>query len=195
MSSELLTPVQPSRSGPLRFPSLLPAQIISKPVIDFVSACNQSYVHPGARMLQFRAADPAAFAQAVEGAGAAKLFRTLLSQPEVPASLTELNLVPDAGLLRELKITEENPFLLDGQLAELLYRQGAYPRSRGNQEQVKLLAEQAVRKLTGGRFDAVRVFAARAPWAAWFAGAGQDYTWMVLDPEMGFWLFCVSDAA
>jgi hypothetical protein len=90
--------------------------------------------------------------------------------------------------------TLDGPLTLDGELAGVLVRGGAYVRFDGTAAQAKALAVAAVDELLQDRFEDVLVWGTSDPWTPWFQGVAWDRTWLVVDRARGeVTVLCVTD--
>ena len=73
------------------------------------------------------------------------------------------------------------PLLLEGELAGLLSRGGAYVRFAGTDAEAKRLAADAARDLLQDRYEDFRVYFSCAVWTPWFDDVAWDATWLLVD--------------
>lgn len=98
-------------------------------------------------------------------------FREAFPQLQAPERLDR---VP-GGLARE------HVLMLDGYLAQILVRGGAYTTFRGSAARAKDLATAGVDAVTGRRFEDFEVHVSQSPWTGWFCDVAWDQTIVVLD--------------
>jgi hypothetical protein len=71
--------------------------------------------------------------------------------------------------------------LLEGELAGMLSRGGAYVPYAGTDAEAKQLAAAAARDLLQDRYEDFRVFFSDVPWTSWFFDIAWDVTWLLVD--------------
>lgn len=71
--------------------------------------------------------------------------------------------------------------MLEGELAGILSRGGAYVSFAGPDAEAKRLAAGAANDLLQDRYEDFRVFFSDAPWTPWFFDIAWDATWLLVD--------------
>jgi hypothetical protein len=89
----------------------------------------------------------------------------------------------------------DNPFLLDGQLAQRLFAGGAYPpESKMSGRAAMQLAAEFCEAVFGRRYEDVCLFSSYEPWTPWFRGIAWDWTSILFDKgERSLWILVVTD--
>jgi hypothetical protein len=89
----------------------------------------------------------------------------------------------------------DNPFLLDGQLAQALYAGGAYAApSKIEGRAAKRLAMDFCKAVFGQRYEDVSLYTSYASWTPWFGGIAWDWTAVLFDRrERTLWILAVTD--
>lgn len=90
----------------------------------------------------------------------------------------------------------DNPFLLDGQLAQCLFAGGAYgPNLKISGRSAMQLAGEYCDAAFDRRYEDVSLFSSYAAWTPWFAGIAWDWTSVLFDRrERKLWILAVTDA-
>ncbi|WP_155856058.1 hypothetical protein [Cellulomonas sp. URHD0024] len=84
---------------------------------------------------------------------------------------------------------------LDGDLAALLVLGGAYRRFPGPQRTAKAKAVAAVHDLVHDHFEDFSVYSSDEAWSPWFADAGLDQTWLLVDQRhAAVTVICTTDS-
>lgn len=78
-------------------------------------------------------------------------------------------------------LAREHVLMLDGYLAQILVRGGAYTTFQGSGARAKDLATVAVDAVIGRRFEDFEVHVSQSPWTGWFCDVAWDQTIVVLD--------------
>lgn len=128
----------------------------------------------------------------------------MLVRKEVKDSLPEI-LIPDTFSTRNPTTTcsfgesgsfsFDNPFLLDGQLAQHLFAGGAYgPESKITGRAAMQLAATFSEAVFGRRYEDVTLFTSYEAWTPWFGGIAWDWTSVLFDKrERDLWILAVTD--
>jgi len=84
-------------------------------------------------------------------------------------------------------------FTLDGEIAEVVFRGGAYERYTGTPAQAKELGVRFCDEAFGNRYHEVRAYRTFDRWHEWFRYV-EGVTWLWLDKRRReIWLLCVTD--
>jgi hypothetical protein len=89
----------------------------------------------------------------------------------------------------------DNPFLLDGQLAQRLFAGGAYEANLKISGRIAMqLAGKYCEAAFDRRYEDVSLFSSYAAWTPWFAGIAWDWTSVLFDRrERKLWILAVTD--
>ncbi|KAA6464581.1 hypothetical protein DYQ86_01005 [Acidobacteria bacterium AB60] len=89
----------------------------------------------------------------------------------------------------------DNPFLLDGQLAQSLFAGGAYPPSTKIEgKTAKRLAMEFCEVIFDQRYEDVSLYSSYEAWTPWFAGIAWDWTAVLFDKRTRtLWILAVTD--
>lgn len=121
------------------------------------------------------------------------LLDALLAQPTIREAVPELR-IPDP-LKEAAGFNFSIPFTLDGNLANSLYRGGAYHRVNGDGAKEKELAGSVCDAMFGRRFGEVNRFTSHEPWTSWFGGIAWDSSDIVFDRRLRrLWLIAITDS-
>lgn len=123
-------------------------------------------------------------------------FRTLLESEAARSALPQI-LDPSPfplGTPPDFDGVAGGPLLLDGELAALLVRGGAYERFRGTHREAKAIAVAAARDLIDDRYEDFEVFHSYRAWSPWFFDNAWDQTWLLVDRrDAEVTLICTTD--
>lgn len=164
-------------------------------ILDLVMALRETHMNGGAKLACFE----------VQHDGPAPWYwRSTDGTPDVDLSafftstalmlaLPELRMAD--GFQRGPAWAWTGPFILDGQLTEVLVNGGAYNRYKGPPKDAKRLAEGFCDAIFGERYpDVNRTFYSSEAWSPWFSDVAWDSSWVILDDgEQRVWLLCVTD--
>ncbi|HEX8812811.1 MAG TPA: hypothetical protein VF742_12540 [Terracidiphilus sp.] len=89
----------------------------------------------------------------------------------------------------------DNPFLLDGQLAQNLFAGGAYPPEvKIDGRTAKRLATDFCEAVFGQRYEDVCLYTSYEAWTPWFYGIAWDWTAVLFDRRnRTIWILAVTD--
>jgi|SRR5580698_887894 hypothetical protein len=89
----------------------------------------------------------------------------------------------------------DNPFLLDGQLAQNLFAGGAYPPvTKIDGKSAKRLAMDFCEAIFDQRYEDVCLYSSYEAWTPWFAGIAWDWTAVLFDKRTrALWILAVTD--
>jgi hypothetical protein len=109
-------------------------------------------------------------------------IRALLPEIAIPVTITSSAVSEACNIRSSDGLSFDNPFFLDGQLAQRLFTGGAYP------PEVKVtgvaamqLAAEFCDALFGRRYEDVSLFTSYEAWTPWFAGIAWDWTSILFD--------------
>jgi hypothetical protein len=164
-------------------------------VKEFLAAVGANYVNGGAVLRSFRATDAAAFDFAVSNQtrGIDHAIQTFLTSPSVVAELPELQI--EVPLRRPPGFRLRTPLGMEGDLASMLLRGGAYEDFQGSIEQARSLSRRFMEAIFGVDFPRqVWVAHSDQPWAKWFEDVAWDGTFVVQEyRHKRIVLLCVTD--
>lgn len=119
-------------------------------------------------------------------------FSRILTSEDVRNSIPELNIGQQLDC--EVGFRWESSFVLDGDLASVIYQGGAYEGFDGTPRDAKMLGQDICDVIFGDRFLDVQVYKTNKPWCSWFFDVAWDETWFILDTELKrIWLICITD--
>ena len=110
-------------------------------------------------------------------------FRNLFTSEAAMHALPEVlvgSIFP-SGEPPAFDLVTSGPLMLEGELAGLLSRGGAYVRFAGTDSEAKRLAADAARDLLQDRYEDFRVYFSYAAWSSWFDDIAWDATWVLVD--------------
>jgi hypothetical protein len=89
----------------------------------------------------------------------------------------------------------DNPFLLDGQLAQILFAGGAYrPAIKIDGKAAKHLAMDFCETIFGQRYEEICLYSSYGAWTPWFAGIAWDWTAVVFNKrDRTLWILAMTD--
>lgn len=116
------------------------------------------------------------------------ILATLLRRDEVRRELPDLLLskqnwrgISECSIVSTDGFTMENPFLLDGRIAQALYAGGAYGQSELGARSAKQLATAFCEELFEQRYSEIVLFSNFSAWTPWFRGIAWDWTAFLFD--------------
>jgi len=130
------------------------------------------------------------------------ILSRLLRREEVRSQLSEIS-ISDAfagNVAEACSITNsdgfsfDNPFLLDGQLAQHLFAGGAYPyATKIDGKTAMQLAADYCEAIFNRRYEDVRLYTSYEAWSPWFFGIAWDWSSIVFDRRnRTFWILVVT---
>jgi len=120
------------------------------------------------------------------------LLDQLLGHASTRQAFSELLIPPS----REIKagLAMSNQFLLDGALAQALYRGGAYHTAQGNGREEKTFSLSVCDAMFGLRFGEISYYVTYDAWTPWFKGIAWDFTAVVFDRRARkLWITAITD--
>ncbi|MEQ4210447.1 hypothetical protein [Actinopolymorpha sp. B9G3] len=175
-----------------------PVPIDSPSVDAYLSQVRDTHVNGGYLIGRWRAArysDVTTWFAARNRLEEYEMHRLLFDSPVVRADLSPLEIpvrldrVP--GALKELPGGALN---LDGILATIIVRGGAYKSFQRSAAEAKRLADEAVAALTGRRYEDFRLDRTHEPWTPWFFDVAWDHTLVLTDYRKAeMTVLCVTD--
>lgn len=180
-------------------PTFRQLPVTDERIVELLSALRETHMNGGALLAQFavqydgplnwftRRPPPGA------SGGDQHDFSAFFASTAVALALPELRLFD--GLSRDPAWAWTGPFILDGQLTELLVNGGAYTCYKGPAKQAKQLAVAFCDAIFGDRYgDVQAVFYSAEAWSPWFYDVAWDNSWLILDTGADrVWLLCVTD--
>jgi hypothetical protein len=163
---------------------------------DLVMALRETHMNGGAKLacfeVQYDGPTPWHWTTTSDGAPDVDLSAFFASS-ELALALPELH--TSEGLLRDPAWAWTGPFILDGQLTEILVNGGAHYRFKGPPKDAKRLAEGFCDAIFGERYhDVNRTLYSGEAWSPWFSGVAWDSSWVIVDDgTQRIWLLCVTD--
>jgi hypothetical protein len=136
-----------------------------------------------------------------------EILPLLLHRSEIRALLPEVKIAESTGNISVAESQDacsitasngfsfDNPFLLDGQLAQRLFAGGAYgPNLKISGRDAMELAGKYCDAAFGRRYEDVSLFSSYEAWTPWFAGIAWDWTSVLFDRrERKLWILAVTD--
>jgi hypothetical protein len=133
-----------------------------------------------------------------------EILPSLLRRSEIRALLPELSIPVDVAFQNEAEaciigssggFKFDNPFLLDGQLAKILFTGGAYPPvAKIDGKTAKHLAAEFCEALFGQRYEDICFYSSYEPWTPWFGRIAWDWTAILFDRrDRTLWILAVTD--
>jgi hypothetical protein len=124
-----------------------------------------------------------------------ELLRVLFDSAVVREDLRELQIPDEVGRLPgQLREEWSGSLCLDGILAHVLIRGGAYERFRGPARDAKDIAAHAVDALTDRRYEEFRLDISHEAWTPWFHDIGWDHTLVLTDlARSEITVLCITD--
>lgn len=162
-----------------------------------LSALRDTHTNGGALIARFRAVED----DEVIGWFASRnrfeefgFFGHFLGSAAVRKALPELR-IPDS-LDGDLGFSESwsGTLTLDGELAAILVRGGAYERFPGSPAEAKQLGMAFVETVVGTRHDQFHVYRSHRRWSGWFFDVAWDGTYVLIDcANKETTLLCITD--
>lgn len=109
-----------------------------------------------------------------------RLFEMLFRHPTVAETFRGI----DAEALEDRGFEWITPLTLDGELASLLVRGGAYVNFEGTAREAKALGAAFCEALCGERILEIEVYRSKLPWSKWFRDVASDSTFVVVDRQL-----------
>jgi hypothetical protein len=166
-----------------------------EPFDSFLQRLRESHVNGGAYLAAFDVGADSVFDWFASRNRLTdeNLLDGLLSHPFIGQTLPEL-LIPSS---RELNsgLTMTNQFLLDGALANALYRGGAYHNARGDGREEKTFSLKVCEAMFGLRFGEISCYMTYQAWTPWFKGIAWDLTAVLFDRRTrNLWIAAITDS-
>lgn len=122
-------------------------------------------------------------------------IRDLLPELSIRADLVYPNETDACTLSSSGGFKFDNPFLLDGQLAQNIFAGGAYaPATTIDGRTAKRLAMDFCEAVFDQRYEDVCLFTSYQAWTPWFAGIAWDWTGILFDRrKRTLWILAVTD--
>lgn len=171
----------------------------SGPLDAYLEQVRDTHVNGGYLLGRWRAvgySDVAAWFASRNRLEEYEMHRLLFDSPMVRRDLSPLTI--PAKLDRVPGALEEvsgGALCLDGILATIIVKGGAYKSFPGRAAEAKSLADDAVADLTGRRYEDFRLDQTFESWTPWFGDVAWDYTFVLTDylnAEMT--VLCITDS-
>lgn len=125
-------------------------------------------------------------------------IRALLPEVKIAESTEDISVAESqdaCSITASNGFSFDNPFLLDGQLAQRLFAGGAYgPSLKISGCAAMQLASDYCDAAFDRRYEDVSLFSSYAAWTPWFAGIAWDWTSVLFDRcERKLWILALTD--
>jgi hypothetical protein len=177
---------------------LKPVDLHSEPFAKFIEQVRKSHDNGGAYLIAFDTGPDPVFDWyasrnrlrengVLEGFVTHSVMRVALPELLIPESFRSKDTCKTG-------FTWLDPFLLDGTLAQVLYRGGAYHNSQGDGRAEKTLALDVCDAMFGLRYGEISCNQNHDAWTPWFRGVAWDLTVVVFDRRTRrIWFLSVTD--
>ena len=124
-----------------------------------------------------------------------KELRDLVPEVKIPVNLSSVDSERLCSISSSGGFSLDNPFLLDGQLANRLFRGGAYGSdTKISGKAAMQLAADFCEMAFGRRYEEISLFTSYAAWTEWFSGIAWDWTSVFFDRRTRMlWTLLVTD--
>jgi hypothetical protein len=186
------TPTFKEVRNTLNSTQILPVQIKSPILQEFLARLRKNYANGGAHLLCFEIGPSETYdfyTRRNRWSFDAHIDLLL----EHPAILSQLTAIQATAPVKS-GLRQENSFLLDGYFAALLHSGGAYTHPQGDGHEEKELAINVCREIFGLRYGEISLDKSGMAWTPWFYDIAWDLTIVIFDKRLRrMWLLVITD--